>query len=91
MHDVPPYWQGIFTNPKHDLGLVYEDVEFTSWGNLTLRGWYVPAAAQTPIALALVHGGGLDRRAWLRHVGFFHKEGYGTHPRSDISAPCVIF
>lgn len=39
MHDVPTYWQGIFTNPKHDLGLVYEDVDFTSWNNLTLRGW----------------------------------------------------
>jgi pimeloyl-ACP methyl ester carboxylesterase len=76
-HDLPAYWQGVVHNPQKDLGLPYEDVEFPSWGAQMLRGWYIPAAPPSnPVALCLVHGGGQDRRAWLRHCGFFSREGY---------------
>eukprot|EP01087_Luapelamoeba_hula_P021137 TRINITY_DN7332_c0_g1_i1.p1 TRINITY_DN7332_c0_g1~~TRINITY_DN7332_c0_g1_i1.p1 ORF type:complete len:605 (+),score=103.27 TRINITY_DN7332_c0_g1_i1:60-1874(+) len=77
---LPAYWQGIWHNPKHDLHLEYEDIEFSTTDNLKLRGWFVPAPANHirnhNIGIVLVHGGGRDRRAWLRHVPLFHDQGY---------------
>ncbi|RNF05822.1 Alpha/beta hydrolase fold protein [Trypanosoma cruzi] len=79
MHNCPDYWNGYCHDPKRDFGLEYEDVSFTSTDRYTLRGWYVPppAANRRKMGIVLVHGGGRDRRAWLRHVPFLHKEGYG--------------
>lgn len=78
---LPSYWQGIFHNPKYNLNLDYEDVEFTNPAGLVLRGWFVPAApnaarATRGLGMVCVHGGGRDRRAWLRHVPMFHNRGY---------------
>ncbi|KAL6043896.1 X-linked retinitis pigmentosa GTPase regulator [Balamuthia mandrillaris] len=96
---IPAYWQGICHNPKYDLGLDYDDVEFFSEkNNCTLRGWFIGAAptssVTTPkaedgaskdksatssgsLGIVFVHGGGRDRRAFLRHVPLFYKQGYG--------------
>jgi fermentation-respiration switch protein FrsA (DUF1100 family) len=41
---LPSYWQGICNNPKYDLGLDYEEVEFSASTGYTLRGWFVPAS-----------------------------------------------
>eukprot|EP01062_Namystynia_karyoxenos_P040271 TRINITY_DN2937_c3_g1_i1.p1 TRINITY_DN2937_c3_g1~~TRINITY_DN2937_c3_g1_i1.p1 ORF type:complete len:599 (+),score=137.06 TRINITY_DN2937_c3_g1_i1:61-1857(+) len=81
---LPAYWQGIYTNPRYDLDLDYEDVEFQNERRMTLRGWWVPAQLGDPppeVAVVMVHGGGRDRRAWLRHVQMFHEEGF----------PCLLF
>jgi hypothetical protein len=56
-------------------------VEFTNPAGLVLRGWLVPAApnaarATRGLGMVCVHGGGRDRRAWLRHVPMFHNRGY---------------
>eukprot|EP01065_Artemidia_motanka_P003229 TRINITY_DN1153_c0_g2_i1.p2 TRINITY_DN1153_c0_g2~~TRINITY_DN1153_c0_g2_i1.p2 ORF type:complete len:576 (+),score=207.86 TRINITY_DN1153_c0_g2_i1:55-1782(+) len=83
-HGLPAYWQGIYTNPRYDHDLVYDDVEFSNERQQTLRGWWVPAAPCDPapdVAVVMVHGGGRDRRAWLRHVPMFNEEGY----------PCLLF
>eukprot|EP00163_Fabomonas_tropica_P021662 TRINITY_DN37797_c0_g1_i1.p1 TRINITY_DN37797_c0_g1~~TRINITY_DN37797_c0_g1_i1.p1 ORF type:complete len:388 (-),score=69.45 TRINITY_DN37797_c0_g1_i1:91-1254(-) len=75
---LPEYWQGIQNDPKTDLGLDYDDVEFVNTvSGATLRGWHVPPKG-TPkdVAAVLVHGGGRDRRAFLRHVPIFHDNGY---------------
>ncbi|KAJ9453782.1 hypothetical protein DIPPA_26051 [Diplonema papillatum] len=69
---LPAYWQGVWTNPKYDLDLDYEDVEIASDG-YKLRGWWVPAEGDR--CVVFVHGGGRDRRAWLRHVKMFREEG----------------
>jgi len=94
---LPAYWQGIWHNPKYDLDLEFEDVEFRNALGYTLRGWFVPAAANEAstsatsldtsgierlprrrhdIGIVCVHGGGRDRRAFLRHLPLFHHEGY---------------
>ena len=47
-------------NPT-DLGLAYEDIEFTSHDDaLTLRGWYLPAGDSECIII-MVHGGDMHR------------------------------
>lgn len=78
-HNCPEYWNGFIHDPMTDFGLQYNNVSFTSTDNYTLRGWYVPppAVGAQKMGLVLVHGGGRDRRAWLRHVPFLHKAGYG--------------
>eukprot|EP01064_Diplonema_japonicum_P002949 TRINITY_DN11911_c0_g1_i1.p1 TRINITY_DN11911_c0_g1~~TRINITY_DN11911_c0_g1_i1.p1 ORF type:complete len:500 (+),score=68.93 TRINITY_DN11911_c0_g1_i1:144-1643(+) len=72
---IPPYWQGIYTNPKYDLSIEYEEVSFRS-EKYILRGWWIPGKGKT--CILFVHGGGRDRRAWLRHVKLFH--GTGGYP-----------
>jgi len=138
--NCPEYWSGIINDPKIDMGLEFEDVEFNvscdlppskspkisrisslrkfsatiaqkknknnNKNNYTLRGWYVPAqplpnplrSTPSPFGTAsphppqevpqhpglccvCVHGGGRDRRAFLRHVPLFVKRGI----------PCLLF
>jgi pimeloyl-ACP methyl ester carboxylesterase len=65
---------------QYNLNIDYEDVEFTNPAGLVLRGWFVPASPKavrtTRLGMVCVHGGGRDRRAWLRHVPMFHNRGY---------------
>lgn len=71
-------WNGIIHNPKKEFGYEYEAVEFKS-DKYTLRGWYIPPSKKTTqsgMGLVFVHGGGRDRRAWLRHVPMFHEAGF---------------
>lgn len=85
MKCCPDYWQGWITDPKTDLGMEYEDVKFKSMGNYTLRGWHIPPPSQSAnslcegngVGIVMVHGGGRDRRAWLRHTHFLHRAGFG--------------
>lgn len=121
--ELPEYWQGVTHDPKTDLGIDFEEVEFptiikleeerkggenkerfsdnrlfghsssllqklrfrrqrgASHANrqLILRGWFIEPMAGAPkrkVVVVCVHGGGRDRRAFLRHSAFFHKEGY---------------
>ena len=77
MQALPEYWQGIVNNPKYDLDIDYEDVWFETADHYRLSGWFVPSTdAANTTGIVLVHGGGRDRRAWLRHVRMFHDAGY---------------
>eukprot|EP01063_Lacrimia_lanifica_P033355 TRINITY_DN5898_c0_g1_i1.p1 TRINITY_DN5898_c0_g1~~TRINITY_DN5898_c0_g1_i1.p1 ORF type:complete len:547 (+),score=202.63 TRINITY_DN5898_c0_g1_i1:64-1704(+) len=71
---LPAYWMGIYTNPKYDLDLDYDDVDIVS-GAYTLRAWWIPRT-KAKTGIVFVHGGGRDRRAWLRHVEMFSREGF---------------
>lgn len=37
----------------------------------------VPDVENRDVGIILVHGGGRDRRSWLRHIYFLHQAGYG--------------
>lgn len=81
LKDLPDYWGAHVHNPKHNFGLEYEDVEFRNRDGMVLRGWYVPATNVPPkerrnIGIVFVHGGGRDRRAWLRHLPLFNRHGF---------------
>ncbi|MBW2270386.1 MAG: alpha/beta fold hydrolase [Deltaproteobacteria bacterium] len=78
--DAPPYamrhWMGMYGNPREELGLSYEDVEFRAVDDSTLRGWLVPSDTPSAAAVVAVHGGESDRRSFLRHVPILHRAGY---------------
>jgi len=45
MQALPSYWKGAIHDPATDLGLPFEDVEFTNRAGRTLRGWFIPPAS----------------------------------------------
>ena len=69
-------WQGGYRDPRTDLGLDYETVEFPASDGSTLRGWLVPGAPGATAGVVAVHGAGADRREFLRQVPVFHGSGY---------------
>lgn len=71
------HWQGIHRDPERDFGLAFENVEFPAVDGAVLRGWLVPGGAGEA-AVVTVHGGGGDRRAFLRHIPFLHEAGYAV-------------
>ncbi|MBF2006505.1 MAG: alpha/beta fold hydrolase [Chlorogloeopsis fritschii C42_A2020_084] len=53
---IAPKRQRLWTNPKQELGLSYEDVEFPALDGIRLKGWFIPAKS-TPSAVAIIlHG-----------------------------------
>lgn len=48
-----------------DLGLVYEDVRFTTDDGVTLSGWLIGAGRETRAAVVLMHGFSWHRLPWL--------------------------
>src|SRR5512134_340656 len=69
-------WRGGYRDPRADLGLDYESVEFPARDGGALRGWLVPGAPGATAGVVTVHGAGADRREFLRHVPVFHRAGY---------------
>uniref|UniRef100_A0A7S1Q5M6 AB hydrolase-1 domain-containing protein n=1 Tax=Neobodo designis TaxID=312471 RepID=A0A7S1Q5M6_NEODS len=81
MVKLPEEWRDKVHDPKVNFKIDFENVEFqTTHGAYTLRGWYVPGkkdVAKPPkTSIVFLHGGGRDRRTWLRHLPMFHKRGY---------------
>lgn len=70
----PPTFKTL-DDPAH-YGLPYEKVSFPTSDGLTLRGWFIPAAADGPTgkkATILVgHGYPFDKANILRHARFLH-------------------
>lgn len=62
-------------DPRIDLGLDFESVEFPAKDRETLRGWLVRGDARST-AVVGVHGLGADRRNLLEQVPLFHSLGY---------------
>ena len=66
----------VFTQtPETEAGLAFEDVSFPTTGGATVRGWLVPAAAQTDLAVVAFHGAGGDRRSNMGHLLMLHDLG----------------
>lgn len=76
--NIPDEWGDLVHDPKQNLGIDFEHVSFSSPGGYTLRGWYVPAAPgkQSPMGIVFGHGGGRDRRSWMRHLPMFRQAGF---------------
>jgi fermentation-respiration switch protein FrsA (DUF1100 family) len=68
--------KGVANDPKIDLGLDFEDVEFAAVDGKQLRGWFVPGQRTASIAVVLVHGADGDRRMCMRSLPIFHTMGY---------------
>ncbi|CAM9179644.1 unnamed protein product [Chrysoparadoxa australica] len=77
-------WLGFTGDPKTDLGLEFESVKVPLRengnhlpGNKFLRGWLVRGkdseGKESGVAVVAVHGGGRDRRQWLRHTPMLHE------------------
>lgn len=62
-------------DPKETFGFDYKEVEIplvhVRNNNRTLRGWWVPFAKDNDLCVITIHGGGRDRRAFLRHLPVF--------------------
>eukprot|EP00293_Proteomonas_sulcata_P003252 CAMPEP_0184328300 /NCGR_PEP_ID=MMETSP1049-20130417/143549_1 /TAXON_ID=77928 /ORGANISM="Proteomonas sulcata, Strain CCMP704" /LENGTH=284 /DNA_ID=CAMNT_0026650603 /DNA_START=213 /DNA_END=1064 /DNA_ORIENTATION=- len=71
-----PYWPKETVQGPSSMGLTYEDVQFVTSDNLTLRGWLVTPKISSSTLVILYHGNGRDRRAWLRHCPFLLDQGY---------------
>jgi hypothetical protein len=69
-------WRGGYRDPRTDLGLDYDTVEFPARDGSTLRGWFVPGEPGATAGVVAVHGAGADRREFLRQVPVFHRAGY---------------
>lgn len=70
-------------DPQKSLGLEYR--EFEASEPVKVNGWWVPAKQIFPDTaddtraqgiVVLVHGGGADRRAMLKHAAYLHNAGY---------------
>ncbi len=78
-HDHYHIWQGNVRNPKLDLGLEFETVEFSTEGSSILRGWFIPGhGINIKKVIIAAHGGGSDRRSFLRHLPIFNTPGYSV-------------
>lgn len=80
---IHPAWGEAVHDPKTDFGLDFEHVEFRSGGEHPhrCRGWLVDrrrTPGARPVAVVFVHGGGRDRRAFLRHSTWVCREGYSA-------------
>mmetsp|Transcript_5176 Transcript_5176/g.9027 ORF Transcript_5176/g.9027 Transcript_5176/m.9027 type:complete len:441 (+) Transcript_5176:143-1465(+) len=86
----PPYWREAIHDPKIDLNLDYENVEFCRIHGTSacctskqpqkhpiLRGWFIPCKDSNNVVVC-AHGAGRDRRNFLRHSKVLHAEGYSV-------------
>ena len=73
-HALHFLWGSATHDPLTDFGIAFKDVMIPAANpKYTLRGWLVPAKAGKPgqRLMLLVHGGGRDRRTFLRMLPFF--------------------
>jgi pimeloyl-ACP methyl ester carboxylesterase len=84
---MPEAWATFTLDPETSLGLRYEQVAFRNRYGRILRGWWIPGAelastgveAKRPlVGLVCVHGGGRDRRAFMRQSVLFQRRGWSV-------------
>ena len=80
---MPLAWSSCTYDPMRSLSLPFEEVTFRNRFGRTLRGWWVPgdpaaSASDVRVGVVCVHGGGRDRRAFLRQSVLFHRRGWHT-------------
>ncbi|NDJ23215.1 alpha/beta fold hydrolase [Nostoc sp. B(2019)] len=53
---IAPKRQRLWSNPKQEIGLGYEDVEFPAQDGIRLKGWFIPATQMPAATAIIVHG-----------------------------------
>lgn len=83
LNNLPEEWRGTYHDPKFHFGYDFENVTFESDddGHYVYSGWFIPGrqgvdVPKRKMALVCTHGGGRDRRNFLRHLPMFHDAGY---------------
>ena len=71
----PAFPRGGFNSPA-ELGVLYEDVAFSTADGLTLRGWFIPAEQPSAPAILYAPATAHDQRSGLSLVPAFHAAGY---------------
>ncbi|MBI3396289.1 MAG: alpha/beta fold hydrolase [Spirochaetia bacterium] len=67
----------VFCKDPAQFGLAFQDVEFQTSDNVTIRGWYVPGRPDAPGVL-LVHGRGATRYEGMRYLPSLHARGFSV-------------
>ncbi|TGM52924.1 alpha/beta hydrolase [Leptospira adleri] len=62
-------------DPKTDLGLDFENVEYKTSDGVKISAWWIPVAKKSDKAILSIHGRGATRREGLRYVKLFHDQG----------------
>ena len=62
--------------PDKPAGLVVDDVEFKSSDNVSLSGWFIPAATSPAPAVVLSHGRGTNRTVFSKEIPLLHAAGF---------------
>jgi len=62
-------------NPKQGFGLDFEEVAFQTDDNLTITGWYIPAATSGNQMLIAVPGGRANRKTFLPFLQSWYEAG----------------
>jgi len=71
---------GLDLDPRRSLGLDFEEIQISTADGWLLSGWFIPPPPghELKAAVITVHGGGRDRRDWLRQAAVFHHAGLGV-------------
>merc|ERR1712070_362085 len=73
---VAPYWGSAVLDPFQDFQIEFDEVEFEGPRGV-LRGWFCkPGCRPSEACVICCHGGGRDRRSWLRHLPFLVQAGH---------------
>ncbi|XDD50998.1 alpha/beta hydrolase [Leptospira sp. WS92.C1] len=62
-------------DPKSDLGLEFETIEYVTSDGFKISAWWIPASKKSDKAILSIHGRGATRREGLRYVKLFHEQG----------------
>lgn len=61
--------------PKTESGLDFEDISFPATNGQTLRGWLIPSAQPTDLAIVTIHGAGGNRQSYFDQLPMLHEMG----------------
>ncbi|RHX92962.1 alpha/beta hydrolase [Leptospira stimsonii] len=62
-------------DPKTDLGLDFENIEYVTSDGMKISAWWIPAPKKSDKVILSIHGRGATRREGLRYVKLFHDQG----------------
>ncbi|AOP35050.1 hypothetical protein A0128_15080 [Leptospira tipperaryensis] len=62
-------------DPKTDLGLDFENLEYTTSDGMKISAWWIPSAKKSDKVILSIHGRGATRREGLRYAKLFHDQG----------------
>jgi len=71
-------WMNVSSNPKQAFNIPYEEVLIPGPYDSILQGWFINSSKPSDKVIVTVHGGGSDRREFLRILPIFYKNGFNV-------------